>query len=208
MGRNADHSFWGVGISSMFGSISHQPSSAVATRTALGWWSHTRHDLLDKIDPANLVRDTRIAARVVWRLLSQPVLPLDIAAQLAPLIAELEKLAGALAGRHGSAALLEAARACQAAASLPNTSDPERWNQAVMRASRLLVPLDYTSGDRFQPDPALPQPGWPILGPYRALATNGLPVDEAYALSVSATRAGNRLRSALREACSIIAAAS
>ena len=55
--RNSDMSFWGIGIPSMLGSLSHQPPGPVAMRNALGWWWHTEHDLLDKVDQANLVRD-------------------------------------------------------------------------------------------------------------------------------------------------------
>ena len=63
--RNSDESFVGIGIPSMLGSISEQPSRHAQARNALGWWWHTPHDLLDKIDEANLVRDTRVLARVV-----------------------------------------------------------------------------------------------------------------------------------------------
>jgi hypothetical protein len=63
--RAADMSFWGVGIPSMFGSLSHQEPGPETFRNALGWWCHTPADLLDNIDPANLVRDTQIVLRVL-----------------------------------------------------------------------------------------------------------------------------------------------
>lgn len=208
IGRFADHSFWGVGVPAMFGSLSHQPPSP-GMRNALGWWWHTEHDLLDKISPANLVRDTRIAARVVWQLLTDPVLPLDIAAQAGDLLGQLQGLQAALRGRFDAAPLLRAAEACRdAAAALPSAAggDAGRINRALMRASRALVPLDYTAGGRFQPDPALPQPAWPVLEPLRALAAARPGTDEAYALTVSATRARNKLLSGLRDAVSALGA--
>ena len=83
LARNSDNSFWGVGIPTALGSVSSQPpSDGPEMRNALGWWWHTPHDKLDKIDPENLARDTRIALRVVWDLLTLPILPLDIPAQL------------------------------------------------------------------------------------------------------------------------------
>ena len=145
MGRNADHSFWGVGIPSMFGSISHQPPERqVAGLPHLGWWWHTEHDLLDRIDPGCLLRDTRVAARVVWQLLSDPVLPLDLARQLAPLLAELDALAPRIGTRLDMRRVVDAAQRCMdAAAALPAAMyDPGRINRALMRASRILVPLD------------------------------------------------------------------
>ncbi len=207
IGRFADHSFWGIGVPAMFGSLSHQPPQP-DMRNALGWWWHTEHDLLDKIDPANLVRDTRIATRVVWQLLTDPVLPLDIAAQASDLLGQLRGLQPALQGRVDMAPLLRLAEACRAAATaladapLPDgaVGDPCRINRALMRASRALVPLDYTAGGRFQPDPALPLPPWPVLEPLRALAAARAGTDDAYALAVSAARARNRLLSGLRDA--------
>ena len=90
VGRNSDMSFWGVGIPTLFGSLSHQPPSPVKMRNPLGWWWHTPHDLLDKIDPANLARDTRVFVRAIGRLLSDAVLPLDYAAHATALLKELE----------------------------------------------------------------------------------------------------------------------
>jgi hypothetical protein len=58
-GRAADQSFWGIGVPSLFGSLSHQPPAPVKMLTALGWWWHTPYDRLDKIDPDNLVRTPR-----------------------------------------------------------------------------------------------------------------------------------------------------
>ena len=87
VGRNSDMSFWGVGIPTLFGSLSHQPPSPVKMRNPLGWWWHTPHDLLDKIDPANLTRDTRVFVRALWRLVTDAVLPLDYAAHCAQPVA-------------------------------------------------------------------------------------------------------------------------
>ena len=204
--RNSDNSFWGVGIPTTLGSVSHQPPSPVEMRNALGWWWHTPHDTLDKIDPDNLVRDTRVALRVVWPLLSEPVLPLDLGAQLDVLLRELEGLQAKLGDRLQLGTVIETAIACRAAAAGLARAEPEAANRALMRASRLLVPLDYTHGDRFEPEPALPLPVWPSLEPMRAFAASG-GGDAALHLAVSATRARNRLMSALREVRSALGAA-
>ena len=67
-----------------------------------------------------------------------------------------------------------------------------------MRASRALVPLDYTTGDRFSHDPALPQNPWPVLDPIRRLAHASL-IDRPFA-AVDAVRARNRVLHALQAA--------
>ena len=191
--RNSDNSFWGVGIPTLFGSMSHQPPSTVKMRNPLGWWWHTPHDLLDKIDAANLLRDTRVFVRAIGRLLTAAVLPLDLGAQAAALGRELDRLAPKLSGRLDLCAVREAIGALQAAAATP------RGDTALMAASRVLTPLDYTEGDRFRHDPALPQPPWPVLKPLRALA-EAAAGDAALFAAVDARRALNRVHQALREA--------
>jgi hypothetical protein len=198
VGRNSDMSFWGVGIPTLFGSLSHQPPSPVKMRNPLGWWWHTPHDLLDKIDPANLARDTRVFVRALWRLVTDPVLPLDYAAHARSLLREITALEDKLAGRLTLAPLMQAAQAvCDKAAAVHG--EPASVNRALMAASRALVPVDYTSGDRFSHDPALPQAPWPVLDPIRALAAASGPDAIGFA-TVAAVRARNRMLHALQQA--------
>lgn len=191
--RNSDMSFWGLGIPSMFGSMSHQPPAPVAMRNPLGWWWHTPHDTLDKVDPVNLVRDTRIFVRAIWRLLTEPVLPIDVAAQVSALVVELQAIEATLDGRISLSPLLESAAAFMVQARHAAS------DETLMAVTRALVPVDYTRGDRFSHDPALPLPAWPALDPIRALAdAEG---DDAIRFArVGAIRARNRLRHALLEA--------
>jgi hypothetical protein len=195
--RNGDMSFWGVGIPAMFCSLSHQPPAPVKMRNPLGWWWHTPHDLLDKIDPAYLARDTRVYVRTLWRLLTDAVLPLNYAAHATALIHELQHINTKLDGRLSLEPLLQAATALHQAAKHV-TSD-----QSLMAASRALVPADYTTGDRFSHDPALPQPAWPVLQPVRALADTSQP-DAIRFATVDALRARNRMQHALLTAISAL----
>jgi hypothetical protein len=202
--RNSDMSFWGIGIPSLFGSLSMQPPSPAKMRNALGWWWHTPHDLLDKIDEANLVRDTRIFTDALWRLLTDPVLPLDYTAHADSLLAELATIEASLNGALSLEPLIQAATALRAGVATLRASgrDPASQNHILMRLSRALVPADYTLGDRFRHDPALPQSPWPVLDPIRALASAD-PASHPFA-RVDATRARNRMLHALREAQSVL----
>lgn len=199
--RNSDESFGGIGIPSMFGIIGEQPPGAVATRNNLGWWWHTPHDTLDKVDEGNLVRDTQVLAHAVWRLLTAVVVPLDHAATAEALLAELAALRGRLGERFDLSVLIagaERVREASRAAQARTPSDPLRADRALMRASRALVPVDYTEGDRFAHPPALPLPAWPVLDPIRALAATEAGSDAARFATVEAIRARNRLGLALR----------
>jgi hypothetical protein len=163
------------------------------------------------VDEANLVRDARVLGQVVWKLLADAVVPLDHAATATSLLAELAPLEAPLAGRFDLAPLVAAATALRdAAAGLAgrkpvDAAAAERANAALMRASRALVPADYTAGDRFLHPHALPMPAWATLQPIRDLAATAAGTDAAMFAAVDALRARNRVAYALREARSAIA---
>ncbi len=209
--RSSDDSFVGIGVPSMFGVISEQPSSHAKARNALGWWWHTPHDLIDRVEEANLVRDTRVLAHTVWRLLSDAVLPLDHGTTAAALLGELEALRAPLAGRFPIEPLIVAVTELRAAAAAlagrAAPADAAAANAALMRASRALVPLDYTEGDRFVHPHALPVPAWPCLQPLRALAATAPASDAEKFAAVDALRARNRILHGLQAARVAIAEA-
>jgi hypothetical protein len=203
--RSSDDSLPGVGVPSMFGALSEQPPGPVKMRNALGWWWHTPHDTIDKLDEANLVRDTQVFVHVLWRLVADAVLPLDYAAHARALIAELDRMQRALDGRFSLDRLFGAALALRdkadAIAALdPDPDQTEAINAALVTCSRALVPVDYSRGDRFVHDPALPQGPWPALDPVRALAKTAAGSDAERFHRVAAVRAVNRMAFALREA--------
>jgi hypothetical protein len=132
------------------------------------------------------------------RLLSDRILPLDPAAQLASLKGELAAI-----GSVVSPALVASVNECAAMVARLKSVSPadeaacDKLNEQLLRMSRLLMPLDYTEGDRFRHDPALPQPAWPVLRPLRAQAAAKPGTDQARFLAVGAARATNRLLAAM-----------
>ncbi|WP_158747046.1 M28 family peptidase [Acidisphaera sp. L21] len=203
VGRNSDMSFWGVGIPTLFGSLSHQPPSPVKMRNPLGWWWHTPHDLLDKIDPDNLARDTRVFVSALWRLVTDARLPMNYDDHATALQAELGKLTAALGDRMDLSDLVAATTALQRTAAAVKGEDTA-VNNALMAASRALVPVDYTAGDRFSHDPALPQKPWPVMEPIRTLAAAKSNDDIRFA-RVEAVRARNRMVNAVQAATRALA---
>ena len=211
MGRNGDQSFWGIGVPSIFSIFSQQTRNEVALRNNLGWWWHTPEDLLDKIDPANLVRDTRVYVHVLLRLLCDAVLPLDIECQVDDLHAALSKiqlpdqasisLDDLLAD---VAALKEAARALLGRNREPSADAALAFDRTLMRVSRALVPLDYGGTDRFSHLPALPQSAWPVLDPLRKLAAEKTGSPTLHLHEVAARRALNKVTHAVGQAIDAI----
>jgi hypothetical protein len=217
--RAGDQAFWGIGVPAIFGNMSEQPAGGANASSAVfgttprlghgtGWWWHTPDDLLDKMDEQNLVRDTRIYMQVLWRLLTDKVLPFDYAAHAVYLREELEKLQQAAGAQFDLGVLTQRARELEhlagalnrRAASTSNEQEIARINQALVEVSRALVPVDYTECDRFNQDPALPQSAYPALQPVREFANLTPDSPEALFLTVGMMRARNRVAVALREA--------
>jgi hypothetical protein len=191
----------------MFGSLSHQASVPGKPALHLGWWWHTPHDLADKIDPANLARDTRIVFRALWRLLTDRVLPFDYSAFADSILREFDSVESALADTFDLTPLYDAASRLKAAAlafqsASESAEEPQcqQMDAALMRVSRALVPINYTSGDRFQPDPALTLPPWPALQGLRDLARTVPDPARTPFFQVEARRTRNRILHALNEA--------
>jgi hypothetical protein len=206
-GRVADQSFWGVGVPSMFGSISHHPPGSTRMPVRLGWWWHTPHDLIDNIEPQNLVRDTRVILRVLARLLTDKVLPLDYADYADALIGELESVSRGIGRRldlglliAGAERLKQQALTMRGRAEGAGGAEARRFDRGLMLASRALVPLNYTCGDRFRHDPALSMPPWPALEGLRALATTPDDSPDSPFCIAHARQTRNRVFHGLRQA--------
>ncbi|MDP7651158.1 MAG: M28 family peptidase [Rhodospirillales bacterium] len=225
MPRAGDQSFWGIGVPAVFCQSSEQPGGQEENASAAvfgadkraghgtGWWWHTPFDTLDKIDETILVRDTRIYVHCIWRLLTDAILPLDYAAHAVYLKAELDALHDLvgyrfdLTGLYDRVALLES-RATELnvrAAGASGAKVVDRINRCLVEVSRHIVPVDYTKGDRFEHDAALPQAIYPALQPLRDLSRLEPDSAEAKFLDTGMKRACNRVSWALREANNALA---
>jgi hypothetical protein len=217
--RAGDQSFWGAGVPSAFMSLSGLPKQDTELSRAMErlvgsagfpWWWHTKDDTVDKIDPQVLILDTKVYLASALRWLNAPVLPLDHTRAAQSLLTELETLQAAAGARVDLAPALTAARdlverlhrVATAIASVP-AGGVESANRALMRLSRLLVPLAYTTGDRFTHDLALPIP--PLAGLQRARELAALDSDgDAFKFARAAlVRERNRTVHALESATSV-----
>jgi len=217
--RAGDQSFWGAGVPSAFMSLSGLPKQDTELSRAMErlvgsagfpWWWHTREDTIDKIDADVLALDTKVYLATALRWLNAPVLPLDHRRAARAVLAELDALQAAAGARFDLEPALETARRLserleRAAERLARTEPPrpEAVNRALVRLSRVLVPLTYTSGDRFGHDPALPMP--PLAGLQRARELAALdPNEDAYKFAcVALRRELNRVVHALDSALSV-----
>jgi N-acetylated-alpha-linked acidic dipeptidase len=217
--RAGDQSFWGAGVPSAFMSLSGLPKQDTELSRAMErlvgsagfpWWWHTRDDTIDKIDPDVLALDTKVYLASALRWLNAPVLPLDHVQAGQSLLAELETLQAAAGARFDLTPALNAARGlverlqrlAAALGSVP-AGRVEPANRTLMRLSRLLVPLAYTTGDRFTHDLALPIPPLAGLQPARGLASLD-PDGDAFKFARAAlVRERNRAVHALESAATV-----
>jgi Peptidase family M28 len=223
VGRSGDQSFLGLGLPSLWMSLSEQPPGSDVTARAfahlvgdsrsggLGWWWHTTEDTVDKLDPELLLRDAQVYVAAIACLATARLLPVGTVAEAAELQAQLEELAAAARGRFDldpcrdrSAVLVDACRRLEswrerrgAAATDAEVAAHDHAVRAVLRA---LLPVGYTAGGRFQPDRAMAVPALPLLDPVRQVAALEPDSDELRFLSVDLVRRRNRVVSALDEA--------
>jgi hypothetical protein len=213
--RSSDQSFWGHGISSVFCTFSEQLVDGTPTSKAqaqllgasgrgggLGWWWHTTEDLLDKIDPENLVRDAKVYAETLWQLTSGERLPFDYARTADEMVSALEQYDKAANGAINLERTAEIARGL--AASIRELDldalDDATANNLLFDLGRLLVPVNFTRNGPFDHDLALstrPVPGLSEAEHLRSLDRGG---DEFMFLRTKLIRERNRVEHALNSA--------
>lgn len=179
--RHADQSFWGAGVSSALASFSkqvvkNQKNGAFVQPaggpTDLGWWWHTPHDTLDKVDADNLLRDGRIFAAITLDFCFRSIIPLDYRSsveELETILQDWQAQAGELFDLstpiHRIKLLKEEVKRLYLVA--PNESidndSIEKFNATLLNLGRSLVQLNYTQGKIFENDRAISQPPMPAL---------------------------------------------
>lgn len=221
VGRAGDQSFVALGIPSLWMSLSEQPPSDHPTARAfstgvgsprsggLGWWWHTVEDTVDKLDPELLLRDARIYAVAVGKLVGDALLPLSAVAEADELVHGLIDLDEVAGGRFDLSTTIATAREARAAsgaledwrAKQPLGIDPPNaalFNRAVNALLRGLVGAQYSECGPYAQDPAAAMQPIPLMHPVVALVDLDPDSDEARRLTVDLIRARNRLEDLVR----------
>jgi len=224
--KNGDSSFFGVGLPCIAGEMSFTDEEIQRTALAtLGWWHHSIHNTLDKVDKDRLALHLRVYASWMWGLLTDPVLPYEyepLASRFVDRLAELAALdvpdidmAGAVERArefHEFAARLDAAsRACRAnPGSTGAAQSAGRLNDAMIQLSRTLVPVASTVVGPYGQDRyghAWQTQMIPSLVPYPRLTTYAGDSEEFQTWWVAMVRARNRVADALEHASLVVRAA-
>jgi hypothetical protein len=219
MSRSSDQSFWGLGVPSLFGTLSEQARDDSETGAAmaqllgagsrgggLGWWWHTTEDTLDKIDPDNLARDAQAYAETLWRLCTLPRLPFDYAAAADELAATLDRYHQAAKGRLDLQRTRDLAN--ELAGELRDGDlarlDPGRANAVLVTLGHLLIPVNYTRFGPYEHDLALGTQPLPGLADTATLGQLDEDSDDLRYLRTRLERERNRVEHALRAALRVV----
>jgi Peptidase family M28/PA domain len=209
--RNSDYTFNNIGISACLSASSMMPPEALEEHGYyvvggcggnIAW--HTEDDTLEIADRDVLKKDIELYTTAVVDFANADVVPIDWRATAAEFAATIQRYQEAAGGRFD----LEPSR--RALAALSSALDDfygavdageiaaGAANAAIRDLARILIPINFTRGPRFQHDPALNVPQLPTIEPALRLdrhdaATRGF-------ARAQLLRGQNRLVAALREA--------
>jgi hypothetical protein len=219
--RSSDQSFWGHGIPTLFATLSEQARDDSATGAAmaqllgagtrgggLGWWWHTTEDTFDKIDEANLVRDTKVYAEALWRLCVLPRLPFDYASSADEMARTLARYHEAARGRLDLERTKELATELgqELRSGAVDHLDPARANVVLIELGHLLIPVNYTRWGPFEHDLALGTQPIPGLADTTRLGQLDPADNELRYVRTRLERERNRVEHALRAALRLVRA--
>ncbi|WP_251553282.1 M28 family peptidase [Neobacillus muris] len=215
-GRGGDQSFYGIGVSGLFMCLSEQPPITdpkyIGSSNLLGgngktgglgsWW-HAVDDTVDKLDPAFLNRDARIYLYSLSRYLEEPRLALDFRETIMELrnhLLQWQKIA------QDRFELSEAVKYCNQLEEVvqpfyqAQDLEPTIFNQIVITLGRILIPLNYTTGNKYEQDLALNYQPIPSLEPIQDLLKTEPGSDEEQHLLILLKRRLNYVSNTLRKA--------
>ncbi|MBL4768404.1 MAG: M28 family peptidase [Rhodobacteraceae bacterium] len=174
--RAGDYSFNGIGISGYFMLSSAMPDDL---RREKGYYRvggcgmniawHTENDTLEIADKDILYRDIKVYLLAILRNSNATILPFDwraTAREFLTTIDNYQAKAGELFDLSPSRTAVEALLATLEtfyANVENNTISPDNANTVIQDLARILVPINFNYGPRFQHDPALTIPPLPAL---------------------------------------------
>jgi hypothetical protein len=222
--KNGDSSFFGVGLPCAAGEMSFTDEEIQRTALAnLGWWHHSLHNTIERIDKDLLALHLRVYAHWIWGLLTEPVLPyeyLPIATRFTDRLEELAKLdipdIDMTAAAQQAREFQELAQAFDAQARLwrqrirggaADRHPADLLNGAMIQLSRILVPIASTVVGAYGQDRyghAWQTQMIPSLAPYPRLAEYARDSGEFQVWWVAMVRARNRVVDALTQASAVL----
>ena len=213
--RAGDYSFNQIGPTGLYMLLSNIPTEE---RKRRGYYAvggcggniawHTPDDLMPVADLEILRRDLAVYLTTIVRILNAPLHPFDYAAAVDEMHAAVAQHQKGAAGEVDLTPVLDdmttlatAIRAWQSDAVTRladggSDTDRRRVNATLRQIARLLVPLNYARGERFDHDPALKFGPVPRLE--AAASLSSAPAEMKPFIKVGLVREINKVRATLR----------
>ena len=169
---------------------------------ALGAWWHTPDDLPKNIDRDNLLRDGKVFAEYVMTFLTEPVVPLNFCDTVNDIIDHLKNWDD-MAGEEYD--LSESVKKAETLLNIcdmfyKKQMDPEKKNHLILKLARILVPLDFTSGNIYTNEPAKAIDAMPSLSLIRQLVSSDTDENKKMSIKVALRRHVNYVNDSLNQA--------
>jgi hypothetical protein len=216
--RAGDYSFNQIGPTGLYMLLSNIP---IEERKRRGYYAvggcggntawHTPDDLMPVADLEILRRDLAVYLTTIVRIVNAPLHPFDYALAAEEIAAAVRQHEQGSGGEVDFSAIVDALgdladelrdwrlRADLRIAQSPDDAATRRnLNATLRRIARLLVPLNYARGERFDHDPALKFGAVPRLEAAAALPAT--PDALKPFLKIGLLRESNKVRAAIREA--------
>jgi N-acetylated-alpha-linked acidic dipeptidase len=216
--RAGDYSFNQIGPTGLYMLMSNIP---IEERKRRGYYAvggcggniawHTPFDVMDVADATIVERDLNVYITSILRLLNAPVYPFDYSAAIDEMTVAIDKYHQAGSGEIDLTPLLEDLRRLRARYVAwregadadvrrdPSNAERRRAVNAVLRRlARILVPMNYARGERFDHDPAIKLGVVPRLEGALRLVDAG--PDAKPFLRTGLVRERNKLRAMIRAA--------
>ena len=216
--RAGDYSFNQIGPTGLYMLMSNIP---IDERKRRGYYAvggcggniawHTPFDVMEVADTAIVKRDLDVYLTTILRLLNAPVYPFDYAAAIDEMVVAIGQYQDAAAGEIDLAPLLVDLRRLRATYvvwrdeaeaevhGMPSDAERRRRvNATLRRLARILVPMNYARGERFDHDPAIKLGVVPRLEGVLRLA-DAAPEAKPF-LKTGLVRERNKLRAMVRAA--------
>jgi hypothetical protein len=214
--RAGDYSFNQIGPTGLYMLLSNIP---IEERKRRGYYAvggcggniawHTPDDLMPVADLDILRRDLAVYLTTIVRILNAPLHPFDYSAAVDEIAAAIDGYQHASNGEADFSAVVDDLRLLAAALrtwradagqrvanGAIGEAERRRLNATIRQIARLLVPLNYARGERFDHDPALKFGAVPRLEAAASLAN--APAEMKPFIKVGLVREVNKVRATLR----------
>ncbi len=209
--RNSDYTFNNIGISACLSASSMMTPEALEEHGYyvvggcggnIAW--HTEDDTFEIADRDVLKKDIELYTTAVLHFANAEIVPIDWRATAAEFKETIDRYQNAAGGRFDLEPSRRALGALSAAldrfygAIDSRAISPQAANAAIRDLARILIPINFTRGPRFQHDPALNVPQLPTIEPALRLDRHG--AETIGFARGQLLRGQNRLIAALRAA--------